>query len=407
MDPGAAKVIRALTDAGYKAYAVGGCVRDSMLGKTPHDWDICSSATPEQVLEVFAPERCILTGLKHGTITIKQDGGLYEVTTFRTEGTYTDGRHPDAVAYVARVEEDLARRDFTMNAMAYNEDEGLVDPFGGAEDLLVHRMVRAVGVPKERFGEDALRIMRLFRFAAREGLNVDPETLEAALVLRENLRRISAERIREELLGLLAAGKPGRWLLPEVLTIILPEAMPADACGTERLQKLIDAAPAVREVRLAALLSAAEDVQQVMRRLKFDNKTTAAVSGLVQLQALLPEREAHALRIQARRLIGRSGMERIGQLRDLRAAQRAVGDALPALDGLAETADEVVRQGLCCRLNEMAVGGEDLREELGVMPGPALGALLSKLLERVLTDVTPNEREALLTAARGMMEETR
>ena len=179
MESGAAKLLDRLHAAGYKAYAVGGCVRDSLLGQTPHDWDLCTSALPEQVMALFGAKNCIPTGLQHGTVTIKREGKLYETTTFRTEGSYTDGRHPDRVDFVPDVREDLARRDFTINAMAYNAEEGLIDPFGGQDDLK-QGIVRAVGVPKLRFAEDALRILRLFRFAARFGFSIDPATGAAA-----------------------------------------------------------------------------------------------------------------------------------------------------------------------------------------------------------------------------------
>ena len=166
LDPGAALLLDALHGAGHAAYAVGGCVRDSLLGLDPHDWDLCTSARPEQVMALFGEEKCIPTGLQHGTVTVKQGGRLYETTTFRTEGAYSDGRHPDAVCFVPDVREDLARRDFTINAMAYSAEEGLIDPFGGRDDLAAH-LVRAVGEPERRFEEDALRILRLYRFAAR------------------------------------------------------------------------------------------------------------------------------------------------------------------------------------------------------------------------------------------------
>ena len=166
LDPGAAALLDTLHAAGYAAYAVGGCVRDSLLGRTAHDWDLCTSALPQQVMELFGAEQCIPTGLQHGTVTIKYGGRLYETTTFRTEGSYTDGRHPDAVQFVPDVREDLARRDFTINAMAYNEAEGLVDPFGGQKDLQ-NGLLRAVGEPQQRFTEDALRILRLYRRKVR------------------------------------------------------------------------------------------------------------------------------------------------------------------------------------------------------------------------------------------------
>ena len=202
MDEGAAELLDTLHRAGYAAYVVGGCVRDSLLGLTPHDWDLCTSALPQQVMELFGAEKCIPTGLQHGTVTVKQSGALYEITTFRTEGTYTDGRHPDEVHFVPDVREDLARRDFTINAMAYNEKEGLVDPFGGQADLQ-SGIVRAVGVPRQRFTEDALRILRLYRFAARFGFAIDPPTAQAAQELCAHLDCVSVERIEEELAKLL------------------------------------------------------------------------------------------------------------------------------------------------------------------------------------------------------------
>ena len=202
LDPGAAALLDTLHAAGYAAYAVGGCVRDSLLGRTAHDWDLCTSALPQQVMELFGTEQCIPTGLQHGTVTIKYGGQLYETTTFRTEGSYTDGRHPDEVQFVPDVREDLARRDFTINAMAYNEAEGLVDPFGGQKDLQ-NGLLRAVGEPQQRFTEDALRILRLYRFAARFGFAIDPPTAQAAQELCAHLDCVSVERIEEELAKLL------------------------------------------------------------------------------------------------------------------------------------------------------------------------------------------------------------
>ena len=220
LDPGAAALLDALHAAGYAAYAVGGCVRDSLLGRTAHDWDLCTSALPQQVMELFGTEQCIPTGLQHGTVTIKYGGQLYETTTFRTEGSYTDGRHPDEVQFVPDVREDLARRDFTINAMAYNAAEGLVDPFGGQKDLQ-NGLLRAVGEPQQRFTEDALRILRLYRFAARFGFALDAATARAARQLAPHLDCISAERIQEELAKLLAAPQPGAYLEPAVLAVVL------------------------------------------------------------------------------------------------------------------------------------------------------------------------------------------
>ena len=255
LDPGAAALLDALHAAGYAAYAVGGCVRDSLLGRTAHDWDLCTSALPQQVMELFGTEQCIPTGLQHGTVTIKYGGQLYETTTFRTEGSYTDGRHPDEVQFVPDVREDLARRDFTINAMAYNEAEGLVDPFGGQADLQ-NGLLRAVGEPQQRFTEDALRILRLYRFAARFGFALDAATARAARQLATHLDCISAERIQEELAKLLAAPQPGAYLEPAVLAVVLPELTPEKLTAAK---PVVDACPAGEEnlpVRWAALWAA-------------------------------------------------------------------------------------------------------------------------------------------------------
>ena len=283
LDPGAAALLDTLHAAGYAAYAVGGCVRDSLLGRTAHDWDLCTSALPQQVMELFGTEQCIPTGLQHGTVTIKYGGQLYETTTFRTEGSYTDGRHPDEVQFVPDVREDLARRDFTINAMAYNEAEGLVDPFGGQKDLQ-NGLLRAVGEPQQRFTEDALRILRLYRFAARFGFALDAATARAARQLAPHLDCISAERIQEELAKLLAAPQPGAYLEPAVLAVVLPELTPA---ALEAAKPVVDACPAGEEnlpVRWAALLGALGeiDTRRVLKRLRCSNACIEETAVLVR-----------------------------------------------------------------------------------------------------------------------------
>ena len=285
LDPGAALLLDALHGAGHAAYAVGGCVRDSLLGLDPHDWDLCTSARPEQVMALFGEETCIPTGLQHGTVTVKQGGRLYETTTFRTEGAYSDGRHPDAVCFVPDVREDLARRDFTINAMAYSAEEGLIDPFGGRDDLAAH-LVRAVGEPERRFEEDALRILRLYRFAARFGFAIDPATGAAARALGPHLDCVSAERIQEELLKLLAAPRPGSYLEPAVLAVVLPELEPeeqperfAELCRTiDRIEPTAENVPA----RLAALLWPLGEAgaRKALRKLKCSNALTDEVTAL-------------------------------------------------------------------------------------------------------------------------------
>ena len=285
IEPGASALLDALHRAGFAAYAVGGCVRDSLLGLAPHDWDLCTAARPEQVMALFGEEKCIPTGLQHGTVTVKQGGRLYETTTFRTEGAYSDGRHPDAVCFVPDVREDLARRDFTINAMAYSAEEGLIDPFGGRDDLAAH-LVRAVGEPERRFEEDALRILRLYRFAARFGFAIDPATGAAARALGPHLDCVSAERIQEELLKLLAAPRPGSYLEPAVLAVILPELEPekqperfAELCRTiDRIEPTAENVPA----RLAALLCPLGEAgaRKALRKLKCSNALTDEVTAL-------------------------------------------------------------------------------------------------------------------------------
>jgi tRNA nucleotidyltransferase (CCA-adding enzyme) len=283
LDAGAAALLARLHGAGYAAYAVGGCVRDSLLGRIPQDWDLCTSARPEQVLALFGEGQCIPTGLQHGTVTIKYGGQLYETTTFRTEGAYTDGRHPDEVHFVPDVRQDLARRDFTINAMAYNDAEGLIDPFGGQQDLQ-QGILRAVGDPATRFEEDALRILRLYRFAARFGFAIDPPTGQAARALCAHLDCVSVERIEEELSKLLAAPAPAAYLDEKILKVIIPEL---SAPALQAAKPVVDACPAGTEdlpVRWAALLmSLGEDgTRKALKRLRCSNACIEQTAVLVR-----------------------------------------------------------------------------------------------------------------------------
>ena len=399
LDPGAALLLDALHGAGHAAYAVGGCVRDSLLGQTPHDWDLCTSARPEQVMELFGEEKCIPTGLQHGTVTVKQGGRLYETTTFRIEGAYSDGRHPDAVHFVPDVREDLARRDFTINAMAYSAEEGLIDPFGGRDDLAAH-LVRAVGEPERRFEEDALRILRLYRFAARFGFSVDPATGAAARALGPHLDCVSAERIQEEMLKLLAAPAPGRYLEPAVLAVILPELHPleeperfAESCRV--IDRLVPGAENV-PARLAALLLplGEEGTRKALRRLKCSNALTEETAVLVR--EIGTSGPAADPAVSVRRLLGRYGLTAVERL----AALGAAGHPEQAADfaARAELARQMEADGVCCRIAQLAVNGRDLMAA-GAKPGPGLRQLLEQLLEAVITGQVLNEKQALLAAA--------
>lgn len=395
LDPGAAALLTRLHAAGYAAYAVGGCVRDSLLGQTPHDWDLCTSATPEQVLELFGEAHCIPTGLQHGTVTVKHGGELYEITTFRTEGAYSDGRHPDHVAFVPDVKEDLARRDFTINAMAYNAEEGLIDPFGGQNDLAVG-IVRAVGEPQRRFEEDALRILRLYRFAARFGFAIDPATGQAARTLCRHLDCVSEERIAEELSRLLAAPAPGAYLEAEVLAVIFPELDAAELPESRRILDALEPGMEHVPVRLAALLCPLGEAgaRAALRRLKCSNALTGTVATLVREAAAgMP---GAALTLTARRFLSRYDLATITNLTALCSARHP--EQAEAFAALQQEAARLVETNACCRINQLAVNGRDLMDA-GVRPGPGLRRVLDALLEQVLTGQLPNEKAALLAAA--------
>lgn len=395
LDPGAAALLTRLHAAGYAAYAVGGCVRDSLLGQTPHDWDLCTSATPEQVLELFGEAHCIPTGLQHGTVTVKHGGELYEITTFRTEGAYSDGRHPDHVAFVPDVKEDLARRDFTINAMAYNAEEGLIDPFGGQNDLAAG-IVRAVGEPQRRFEEDALRILRLYRFAARFGFAIDPATGQAARALCRHLDCVSEERIAEELSRLLAAPAPGAYLEAEVLAVIFPELDAAELPESRRILDALEPGMEHVPVRLAALLCPLGEVgaRAALKRLKCSNALTGTVATLVREAAAgMP---GAALTLTAKRFLSRYDLAMITDLTALCSAQHP--EQAEAFAALQQEAARLVETNACCRINQLAVNGRDLMDA-GVRPGPGLRRVLDALLEQVLTGQLPNEKAALLAAA--------
>lgn len=397
MDEGAAELLDTLHRAGYAAYVVGGCVRDSLLGLTPHDWDLCTSALPQQVMELFGAQRCIPTGLQHGTVTVKQSGALYEITTFRTEGTYTDGRHPDEVHFVPDVREDLARRDLTINAMAYNEKEGLVDPFGGQADLQ-SGIVRAVGVPRQRFTEDALRILRLYRFAARFGFAIDPPTAQAAQELCAHLDCVSVERIEEELAKLLSAPAPAAYLDKKILFVILPELSPEALAAAK---PVVDACPAGAEnlpIRLAALLlSLGEDgIRRTLKRLRCSNALIEEAAVLVR--EAVPGVPV-SLNIYARRLLGKYNLctvQRIAALGTALQPERAADFA-----ALSELAEQLDADGVCCRVSQLAVNGRDLMAA-GIPAGPGIRKVLEALLDGVIREEYPNERQALLAAVQQL-----
>ncbi len=396
-----------LEAAGYSAYAVGGCVRDHVLGFTPHDYDICSAATPEEMQRVFRGERTIETGLKHGTLTVLLSGMPLEITTFRVDGAYSDGRHPDSVQFTARVEDDLSRRDFTINAMAYSPTAGLVDPFGGRADC-ERGVIRCVGNPAERFGEDALRILRALRFSARLGFPIEENTVKALREGRAQLCHVSRERIAVELTGILQ-GKDASSVLrqfPEVIETVLPELQPLMAGEKwEKTLRTVNAAPKDLYLRWAAFLAlcgadpadSGRLALSLLRGLKMSSKIMDTVSELVTWQDadLRPE--------TMQEMLMRVGPERLEQLilfrQTARLAEQTESPEVIArnTEALQEKRKALLDENACYTLSQLAVNGKDMAA-LG-LSGPAIGEMLHGLLLQVARGQLPNERGALLDAA--------
>ncbi len=378
--PGVQAILLKLRRAGYEAFPVGGCVRDSLLGKTPEDWDVATSAWPEAVMALFGESYALPTGLKHGTVTVLLGGASAEVTTYRVEGTYSDHRRPDGVEFVSSLARDLGRRDFTVNAMALGEEGRVIDLFSGQEDLK-HQLIRCVGDPEERFREDALRILRALRFAARLGFSIEENTAGAMLTCREGLTALSAERVHSELRGLLSAPKPGSLLrdFPPVLQTVLPELTEAEirAAGEG-----IDSAPADFALRSSLLLRtvSGEALAGALRRLRFDRAAEKRVLAFHRaLSAPLPETRAGLLSL----------------LREMSWEDASLLASLPGSGGFAALLREARADGLPRSVRELAVGGDDLLA-LGAAPGKPLGALLEALLRDVWTGEAENRRSSLL-----------
>lgn len=367
-------VMNKIKDAGHEAYLVGGCVRDRYMNIPPHDFDLTTSALPEEMLEIFAGERIIPTGLKHGTVTVLTEDGPVEVTTYRQDGTYSDHRHPDGVVFTRSLREDLARRDFAMNAMAMDAEGVWVDPFGGRADIDA-QVIRCVGEADCRFEEDALRILRGLRFAARLGFSLEEKTAKAMHRKKSLLGAIAAERIFAELSGLLE-GKYAAEILAEhgtILTVVLPE-LRLDETSLSILKTL----PAEPTFRLAALLR--KEGLGALERLKVSNAFRRQVCLLVQ------EREAPIPtdRIGVRRRCAELGAESFIALCRYQQAEESL-----------RMAEQLIEEGACLSVAQLAVSGRDLMA-LG-MKGPALGDALAQLLRLVIEEELPNEKEALLS----------
>ena len=432
------ELISRLKDAGFSAYVVGGCVRDSLLGLEPHDWDICTSALPDQMQAVFSGLHTVETGLKHGTLTVVMDHIPYEVTTFRVDGDYTDHRHPDSVVFVDDLTKDLARRDFTVNAMAWSPETGLQDPFGGRQDLAAN-LVRCVGEPEQRFDEDALRVLRALRFASVYNFAIEPATASALRRKAPDLKLVAGERIREELLKLLCGKAAGRVLreYPEVLAEIIPELRPMIGYDQqnhhhsydlwEHTVRGLEGVPADPVFRLTMLLH--DTGKPVVRTT--DEKGEGHYFGHPKVSEEIARRTADALRldnafrerlctlvryhdIPLRTQSGEINIDRPFLLRrlnkfgeeDLRALflihcadRTATGYSSPEreqsrLRERMAALDALLAEKPCFTLKDLAVNGRDLTA--AGLKGKAVGEALQALLEAVMDGKVPNEKEALL-----------
>jgi tRNA nucleotidyltransferase (CCA-adding enzyme) len=428
-----AAILRRLEEAGYAAYVVGGCVRDTLMGQEPHDWDIATAATPEQVKQVFADARILETGLQHGTLTLLLPGCCAEVTTFRADGTYLDGRRPQSVCYLTSIEQDLARRDFTMNALAYSENSGFVDPFGGRSDIAA-KLVRSVGNPDERLHEDALRIMRALRFSSTLGFRIDEELSTSLHINAGLLARIAPERLCDELLKLLAGSHVLAVLLayPDVLAVPIPEISPTVGHDQrtpyhrldiwEHTAHAVAASRADAPVRLTLLMHdlgkpetffiddngqghfyghdkrGAEIARDRLQALRMSSRYIDAVSQAVRYHqlGLRPE--------NLQKWLSRLGEDMVRLLIEVKRGDLAAhtetvaSKGLTHMDACERRLDELIAEQACFKLSDLAVNGTDL-VGIGIAQGPEIGRILTYLLESVCEGELENTRPTLLAAA--------
>lgn len=431
------QIIERLESCGHEAYAVGGCVRDSILGKEPADWDITTSASPEEVKALFT--HTIDTGIAHGTVTIMCGKCGYEVTTYRIDGEYKDGRHPESVAFTNLLSEDLRRRDFTINAMAYNQTEGLVDLFGGMQDLQ-DGVIRCVGEATERFSEDALRMLRAVRFAAQLGFSIEKATYDAICALAPTIARVSMERIMVELVKLLTSDYPEEMRTVYACglsAVFLPEfdAMMETpqhtvhhqySVGEHTIHALM-AVPAERILRLTMLFHdvakpvcrttdeagndhfyghpeiGAEMTGQILRRLKFDNDTIRSVKRLVRFHDMRPVLQEK----NVRRSIVKMGLESFPEIFAVKRADTLAQSMymrqqkLDAIDQFEALYDRIIEKQVCVQKKDLALNGKDLLE-LGVPQGKKVGEILDLLFAQVIEEPAKNTREELLTEAKRL-----
>lgn len=391
-------IIDILTQNGYEAYAVGGCVRDSILGRVPGDWDITTSALPQQVKALF--RRTIDTGIQHGTVTIMLGKNGYEVTTYRIDGKYEDSRHPESVEFTPNLEEDLKRRDFTINAMAYNDENGVVDIFGGIDDIR-NRIIRCVGNAHDRFTEDALRILRAVRFSAQLGFEIDKATKDAARELAPTLVKISRERIHTELNKLLLSDNPDYFSVVYelgVMKVIISELEGVNSGDIDRLKVLIKRTKPCLPERYAALLSVIgkDKTRAVLKGLKLDNATISMAVKLVEYLGITPA----LTEPQMRHYINEVGKEDALRVIDFNLAF-ASEDEYKGYTDMRNICVTVLERGDCTSLKELRITGKLLMNS-GFEAGKQLGGLLEELLLEVLNNPALNDTEYLLERAKEL-----
>jgi len=414
-------IIEELGNNGFEAFAVGGCVRDTILGRNPQDWDVTTSASPMDVKRIF--KRTIDTGIQHGTVTVMLDKEGFEVTTYRIDGEYEDSRHPKEVTFTTNLTEDLKRRDFTINAMAYNPKSGIVDEFGGIEDL-DNKIIRCVGVAKERFTEDALRILRAVRFSAQLGFEIEAETREAAKELAPTLKKISRERIQSELSKLMVSPHPD--YVKELNSLSLNENIFEDRIIiNEYTLRMLFAVRADKVLRWTAFLQeegTTERAKEILRGLKFDNFTINHVSRLTKWLRceIAPDKASvrHAINQIGEDIfellleVKRAFYESMPEGEQITAGAEKMSEFLSAeekeqklaiLSEVEKLYKSIMEDGDCVSLKQLAVGGNDIIKA-GLAKGQGIGELLEYLLDIVLDDPTENESENLLRRAKEYKE---
>jgi tRNA nucleotidyltransferase (CCA-adding enzyme) len=435
---GVARALSMMENAGYEAFIVGGCVRDALMGIPPKDYDITTSALPEETKAVFREYRVIETGIQHGTVTVMMEGMPLEITTYRTEGTYSDNRHPDSVSFTTSLREDVARRDFTMNAIAYSPTRGLIDHFGGEADIRAG-IIRCVGDPDTRFREDALRMMRGIRFASVLGFRMEDDTAAAIRGNKERIPTVSAERIRVELTKLLCGVNVKNVLMDwwDVLGVVIPEILPMHNFDQKTPYHIYDVwehtavavskTPPVTHLRLSAFLHdigkpssfftdekgighfyghpavSAEMAEEILARLKYDNVTRCRVITLVKEHDRIIEPTETAVKRALSRLTPEVFFNLLAIKRADNLAQSPnYRDRLETYDAIEAMAQDILEKNECISVAALAVNGSDLIA-LGMKPGKEIGEMLSHLLEQVIRGKLENEQEELLSYVKKKM----